>query len=419
MTPHPMFRRSVVFASLFAVQFLHGQESSTWQDNVLKGSEAIQLGHYPDARRFLLVALEDSKRFDANDLRRAQTKAVLANLYDLQGEIKLAGPLYEESRAILEANGGTGKPFLAFVLDGLGEVRLEEARWAEAEQLLQQSKALHVELDGESSPVTMTAVRHLAELYACLRRDHEAENLLQQAIAVFRKSDHPGALASSLATLGHLYVMQGRHDLAEPALKEAVTLNMRLGDHHPALADALLNLAVIYRVESKTDRAEPLLRKVAKIYSDAGDPHLAGALSEMGLIALQHSKYAIAGANLKQALEILTKTFGPEHVSVGLVEASLAEVYLKERDYSKAELFIRGSLEKERRSLGEASFEVARSLLIAAQIEEKQNRRAEADTDFRRAVALYERVIGNDHPESLHARELYSRFVKKIRPSGP
>jgi hypothetical protein len=46
MTPHPMFRRSVVFASLFAIQFVYGQGSSSWQDNFLQGSEAIQLGRY-------------------------------------------------------------------------------------------------------------------------------------------------------------------------------------------------------------------------------------------------------------------------------------------------------------------------------------------------------------------------------------
>jgi tetratricopeptide (TPR) repeat protein len=206
--------------------------------------------------------------------------------------------------------------------------------------------------------------------------------------------------------------VQGRYSLAETVLKEALALNARLGDHHPSLADAILNVAVLYRVEGKADRAEPLLRKAAKIYSDAGDPHLAGALSEMGLIALRRGKYATAETNLNQALDILTKAFGPEHVSVGLVEATLAEVYLNERDYTKAELLIRGALEKERSSLGDASFEVAESFLIAAQIEEKQNRKSEADSDYRRAVALYGNVVGDDHPEALYARELYSRFAK-------
>ena len=139
----------------------------------------------------------------------------------------------------------------------------------------------------------------------------------------------------------------------------------------------------------------------------------------MGLVALRFSQYTIAETNLKQALDILAKTFGPEHVSVGVVEASLAEVYLSERDYSKAESFIRGALEKERSSLGDASFEVAKSFLIAAQIAEKQNRSSEAESDYRKAVSLYGTTIGADHPEALHAQELYSRFAKKIHRTDP
>jgi hypothetical protein len=95
--------------------------------------------------------LDASNQFDANDLRRAQTENVLANLYALQGELKLAGTLYEESLAILQANGEAGNSLLPFVLGGLGELRLEEAHWMEAEQLLQQSKALQTELHGDES----------------------------------------------------------------------------------------------------------------------------------------------------------------------------------------------------------------------------------------------------------------------------
>ena len=56
-----------------------------------------------------------------------------------------------------------------------------------------------------------------------------------------------------------------------------------------------------------------------------------------------------------------------------------------------------------------------RVLLSAAQIEEKQNRKTEAQSDYREAITLYGKSIGADHPEALHAQELYTRFVKKMR----
>ena len=415
MTHRGMLGRSVVFAPLFATLCLPAQDNSTWEENFVRGSEAIRAGRYPEARRILLAALVQARSFGADDVRRAQSNAVLATVYQLQGELKLADPLYLEARAILEANGDAGRSSLAYVLDSLGQLRLEQGRWVEAEQLLKQSRLLYEQTDGPNSLTSMSAVRHLGELYACLGRHAEAEALLKQTVVFLRKSEKPGVLAATLVSLGHLYMIEGHPALAESALKEAMDLDLKLRDGNPSLADAMVNLAALYRVEGQTARAEPLLRKAAKIYTDAGDPHLAGVLSETGLIALGSKKYATAEKNLLEALAMVTRANGPENIGAGLVEASLAEVYLAERDYGKAESFIRRALAKERTFLGDSSFEVAKSLLIVAQIEEKQNRQSEAQSDYREAVTLYGKSIGADHPEAVHAQELYTRFVKKMR----
>ena len=412
-------RRSVVFASLFAGCVLLAQDKRTWEDNFLRGAEAVRSGRYPEARQVLLTALEQSRSFDANDLRRASTYAVLATVYQLQGEPALADPLFLEARAILESNGEAGRSSLAFVLDSIGQLRMEEGRWGEAEQLMKQSRLLYEQTGGKDSLTSMTAVRHLGELYGCIGRQAEAEELLKQAETVLRRSEPSGALTATLISLGHIYVIEGRYNLAEPPLKEAMQLSIKIHDGDPSSADAMMNLAVLYRVEGQTDRAGPLLRKAAKIYTDAGDPHLAGALAETGLIALGDRKYAMAEKNLQEALAILTRVSGTENISVALVEVSLAQVYLSERDYAKAESYIRHALAKERTFLGDSSFEVAKSLLIAAQIEEKQNRQAEAQSDYCEAVTLYGKSIGADHPEALHAQALYTRFVKKMRRAGP
>ena len=56
---------------------------------------------------------------------------------------------------------------------------------------------------------------------------------------------------------------------------------------------------------------------------------------------------------------------------------------------------------------------------LSVRLEEKQNRQSEADSDYRASVALYGKAIGANHPEALHARELYSRFAKKMHRAGP
>ena len=414
MTRRSTFRRSVVFAILFAIPLLCAQETSSWEENFTRGSQAIRDGRYADAHRFMLGALEQSAAFPPNDIRRGQTDHVLGSVYQMQGNMRHAESLYLEARAIFEVNGAAGKKYLASTLDILGQLLFEEGRWGESEELLKQSLALYGELDGENDPHTMIPARHLGELYSTTGRHPQALVLLERAVKVFRQSGLTAGLAATLVSLGHLHLLEGRNDASEAALREAVRLNATLGDQHPALADSLVNLAVLYRVKGQSDRAEPLLRKAAGIYRAAGDPHLAGPLSELGHIALAARKYATAEKNFQESLDIVTKTFGPKHVTAALVLLPMSEACLGEHDYAKADALIRQALPRLRRFYSDASFEVAKALLIAAQIEEKQNRQSEAYSDYREAVAVYGRSIGPKHPEAIYAQELYSRFVKKL-----
>ena len=414
MTRRSTFRRSVVFAALLGVSLLHAEDSVSWQDNFTRGAQAIQDGRYADARQYLLAAQEQASAFPPNDIRRAQTEHVLGNAYQMQGDIRRAESLYLDARSIFEANGAAGKKYLASSLDILGQLLFEEGRWAEAEQLLKQSLALYVELEGENDPHTMIPARHLGELYSTLGRRSEALALLERAARVFRESGLTGGLSATLVSLGHLHMVEGRYVQAENTLKEAVRLNATLGDQHPALADSLVNLAALYRITGQSERAEPLLQKAAGVYRAAGDPHLAGPMSELGQIALTARKYAIAKNHFQDALDVVTKTFGPDHVAVALMLVPMAEACLGEHDYSKADSLVRRALPQLRHFFGDASTEVAKSLLIAAQIEEKQHRESEAYSDYREAITLYGRSIGPKHPEAVYAQELYSRFVKKL-----
>ena len=414
MTRRSTFRRSVVFAILLGATSLRAQDTSSWEDNFTRGSQAIRDGRYADARKFLLAAFEQAAAFPPNDIRRGQTDHVLGSAYQMQGEIPRAESLYFAARSIFEANGPAGKQYLASTLDILGELLFEEGRWAEAEQLLKQSLALYAELDGKNDPHTMIPTRHLGELYSTSGRRAEALVLLERAAKVFRDSGINSGLSATLVSLGHLHVVEGRYAEAETVLKESMRLNGALGDQHPALADSLVNLAVLYRIKGQSDRAEPLLRKAAGIYRAAGDPHLAGALTELGHIALRARKYATAENSLQESLDLVSKTFGPDHISVALVLLPMAEACLGEHEYARADALVRQALPKLRKLFGEASFEVAKALLIAAQIEEKQNRDSEAYSDYRESVSLYGRSIGPKHPEAIYAQELYSRFSKKF-----
>ena len=407
--------RSSVLAVLLTALVLAAEEQPNFTANYTDGVKALQTGHYPEARKLLAAAYEQATAFPPDDVRRAVAAHALATIYQFQGQHDRASALFLEAKRILETQGPS--PQLASILDGLGELRFEQGRWTEAEALLNQAVSLDRRLRGEKDPFTMIAAGHLGELYSAQGRMKEGEALLQQAIEVFRtsKSVSTETLAITLEGLARAYIIEGRYAQAEPLLQEALELNRKLGDMHPALADSLLALGTLYRVEGDRARAEPLLKKAARIYEAAGDPHLGAAISELGVIAIQEGKYAIAREALTRTIAIFEKSLGRDHPTLAMAQARLAEAYLGERNFAEAQPLIERSLAVLRRSLGESHFELAGPLLIAARIEAQQHHTAAADSYYRQALNVYRQTLAGDHPQLAMAERQYQKFSKSLR----
>ena len=127
---------------------------------------------------------------------------------------------------------------------------------------------------GESDPFTITANRHLAEIYSTEGRLTEAEPILQQVIEAARQNATAGPqlLPLALRDQAFIIVARGQYRQAEPLLKEALDLSRKLGEDRSETADSLLALALLYRTEGENARAEPLLRKAAGIYEKSPCP---------------------------------------------------------------------------------------------------------------------------------------------------
>lgn len=145
------------------------------------------------------------------------------------------------------------------------------------------------------------------------------------------------------------------------------------------------------------------------------DPHLADALNELGLAAIEEGKYAIAKEDFERSLALYEKMFGPQTVAVAGAEAGLAQAYLGERNYKKAERFIGRAIAIGRASLGDAHLGVAKLLMVAARIQERAHRPSEADLLYRQALAIYRRRLLDDHPDRTEAEQQYAHFSKSFQ----
>jgi Tfp pilus assembly protein PilF len=408
--------RSVVLWVLLSGAALQGQTPASWDARLDDGISAIAQGHYAEAIQVLTPVSEEAKVFPAGDSRRTEVMLTLATAYQYQGQPRRAETLFSEAKRQLEPLGASGRRWLGYALAGLGQVRLDQSRWQEAEDLLRPAIAICRESRGETDPCTTTAMRNLGDLYVMLGQMHKAEALFSQSIEILRRApaSQSELLAATLRSLARVYAQEGLFPTAEPLLQESMELAKRQGEQHPVYADSLVDLAELYRMEHNAGRAEPLLNKAVRIYETTNDSHLADALDALGLIAIEDRKFALAKDYLERSLTMYEQSFGPAHIAGARAEAALAEAYMGERNYPRAESLIQKALGTAHAVLGENNFGLAGLLMIAGQVQELERHRSQADAYYREALNIYRQNLAGDHPDLTAAEKSYRRFSKSF-----
>jgi tetratricopeptide (TPR) repeat protein len=409
--------RSFVFVCCLAAPLFAAQNKGSWEAKYQQGMAAYEAGHYAQAISPLTGSLEQARKFPQPDERTVKSAHTLAIVYQIQGNLSQAEPLFREAKGTVEALGPQGAFLLGYVLDGLGELLLDEGRLKEAEPLLRKSAETCRQNQGPAHLCTLTATRHLGVLLNIRGDTAEAEKLFQNVLDILSQNPTLPAefRAGCMANLAGVYMKEGRYEPAGQLLQQAMDLSNRIGTSGPALADIYVDLGELYRLEHNSSRAEPLLKKALHIYEDANDPQQAAALSELGLVALEEGKYAIAKQQLRQSLGIYQHLMGSAHALVARVKAGLAEAFLGERNYTEANSLIQDALTTERTSMGADDSAFARLLMIAGKIEEENHQASHAAEYYRQAVDIYRKSLESNHPERTEAEQQYAKFAKSLR----
>ena len=106
-------------------------------------------------------------------------------------------------------------------------------------------------------------------------------SLMVAAVAIQRRQagdERAADLAQGLTALGALYQDQGRYDLADSTLQQALALARGLAQPHPVLTGVLAQLSELYRQRGQYAAA-------ARLYRAAGDAGTAGLIEAKAGIA--------------------------------------------------------------------------------------------------------------------------------------
>ena len=302
-------------------------DDKEWLMLLEKTDGAYQKGQYLAACDFAQQALRAARTFPHNDIRRAVTLRHIGTLSGTLGRYAEAEAAYVEAIHILEGNVGQ-RYQLAQVQHDLARVYMQfGARYAQAEKLMERVLALGIEVVGPDHPDVAGMLANLASARMMLRKDLQAQALLDRALTVLENSppQYQTEKASILANLGFLSFWRGDATEALSYMERSVTLNeTALGPNDPELITGLLNLARLRLELHDVGAAEAPVRQallIAERSLGPDHPVLYQVLSTYALILrksgrkadalpLERRAKAVLAANPDQAANLTVHVTG-------------------------------------------------------------------------------------------------------------
>jgi tetratricopeptide (TPR) repeat protein len=209
----------------------------------------------------------------------------------------------------------------------------------------------------------------------------------ERALAEFSDLGDEFGQAEAEYTLGMLWRLRGDHDRALGHLDRASALLDRI-DYSLGQARCLNLTGVVHRLMGSYEGAIPILHRAEALYEAAGDIRgLAHAINNRASALGLAGRIDEAVAANERALELLRRTRSFAYPDALLVAADLRA---KQGDHGTAERHLRDALTYYRPA--QARFGQARAHLLLSAALLGQNRAAEALTQARESLTLYEEL---------------------------
>ena len=201
---------------------------------------------------------------------------------------------------------------------------------------------------------------------------------------------------------------QGKHPLAEAAMRRALQLHQRLPRPDPVVLGSVRgNLAAALNEQGKSDEAVAEARRAVELMEPIlgrEHPEVTMARNNLAVVLFAQGEYREAEREHRRVLEQWERALGSEHPNVAMSRGNLALALLRQGKYADAETELRRSLATSEQALGpeHPSVAMARGNLSIALREQGDYEGAEAEQ--RRALEIREQAFGPEHPDVLASR---------------
>jgi CHAT domain-containing protein/Tfp pilus assembly protein PilF len=231
-------------------------------------------------------------------------------------------------------------------------------------------------------------------------RNDLAQESLQNAIAAFARSGNERSLdyAQALADLGLVYMSTGKYAQAEEQLHMALSLRLNnLADTHELIAATFNDLGLVYSQRDK-DKALDYFEKALVIYlklHGKDHPKIAIASINTGIVYRDLELYGDAVNNFETSLKIWNKVYPEPHPAKAIALFNLGQTYLKMKDSKAAMAYYEQSYKMYEQCYGPKHPEVAYVLNAIGNLQV-------AEENFDEALSTYQKALQANAPDFNH-----------------
>jgi tetratricopeptide (TPR) repeat protein len=239
-----------------------------WEEQMAQATRSHSQGRIDSASELYEKALVTSQAFPPGDPRTLQTLSQRAELRLSQGLYEAAEQDYQEVIAAERSNSPTDGDRLANALNSLAVFYLDLDRISEAEALLAEAVDIRVAIYGGDHPYVAALLQNLGDAERRAGNYPVAEDLLIRSLTIYSLAGRDYWRNASIAqnNLALLQAATGRMQDAERNHLYAIRLSIKVaGERNTDIGVFTRDLATLYTHQGRFGEAENLYRESISI----------------------------------------------------------------------------------------------------------------------------------------------------------
>lgn len=324
----------------------------------------------------------------------------------VSGEVTIAEAL-DEAATLLQNGRFSGQPSLRADLEEIiARSYNSQGKYALAAEHLRTAFELHRQMDGPTSPKSLSLSTYLAVLTYPQRDPAEVEQLFRRALPLLRQYLAQGRISAStmaeaLNNFACLRRTQGDSREAEALFRETLALARQLTpDARYALGPTRSTLASTLADQAKSEEALRTARAAVAEYvvaNEAGTPNYGFAVTVLAGFLVDREQYVEASAHLREAEQIFRSRLGPNALWLGDNLRNQAIASYRQGNYEEALKLAREATDIYSQSFGGDYDHYPTALLVEGLSLTRTGHAADGEKIVRQAVRLRHAKLPPSH----------------------